>query len=97
MIVSQPRLLRCKDGSKKLTKQQRKPYLFDSSSRSSTDTSMPEAKAATVKHTLRQQDRLPFGKQQSTSNFEILIEHYTLARVIAINTRDRNKNTMAAL
>jgi hypothetical protein len=53
-------------------KQQRERPL-DSSSRSSTDISMPEAKAATtVKNTLRQQDRLPFGKQQSTSSFGML-------------------------
>jgi hypothetical protein len=74
MIVSQPRLLRCKDGSKKLTKQQRKRPLDSSSNSSGADSSMPVAKAATttIKRALRQQDRLPFGKQQSTSSSGML-------------------------
>jgi Primase zinc finger len=124
MVVSQPRLLPCKDGSKKLTfavseswqmnqigtaldfafcssikadgtrcsmainksqspyckyhvkaefaKQQRKRPLDGSSSN---DSSMPAAKAATtVNHALRQQDRLPFGKQQSTNSHNALLQ-----------------------
>jgi Primase zinc finger len=147
MIVAQPRLLPCKDGSNKLTfavneswqlneigvaldfafcssikadgtrcsmainksqtpyckyhvkaefaKQQRKrPLDSSSSSSSSNDTSLPVAKAATtVNHALRQQDRLPFGKQQLASSQNTLLQNRQPSSSSSCNSNN-NRSSM---